>query len=93
VIKKLQLLTLQGRNNVIIVATRYGLYGPGIEYRWGEIFFAPVHTDRGAHPVSYARGTGSLLGVKRPKRCAKHPSKFNEYSYSSTPPLCFHGRL
>jgi len=89
VIKKLYLPTLQGRNSVISVATRYGLDGPGIEYRWGARFFAPVHTDREAHPVFYTRGTGSLPGIKRPKGGAKHPPKFNEYSYISIPLFAF----
>jgi hypothetical protein len=36
------------------------LDGPGIESRWGAKFSAPVQTGPGAHPVSYAMGTGSL---------------------------------
>jgi hypothetical protein len=36
------------------------------------LFSAPVHTGCGAHPASYAIGTGSLPGVKRPGRDADH---------------------
>ena len=43
-------------------ATRYGLDGPGAEFRWGARFSAPVQTGPGAHPASYTMGTGSFLG-------------------------------
>jgi hypothetical protein len=49
------------------------LDGPGIESRWGARFSPPVQTDPGAHPASYAIGTGSLPGVKRPGRGVDHP--------------------
>ena len=45
------------------IATDYGLHGPGIESRWGEIF-PPVQTGPGAHPASSTMGTGSFLGGK-----------------------------
>jgi hypothetical protein len=47
-------------------AIRYGLEGPGIEFRWEARFSAPVQTCPGAHPVSCTMGTGSFPGVKRP---------------------------
>jgi hypothetical protein len=31
--------TLPGRDSVVGIATRYGLYGPGIECWWGDIFY------------------------------------------------------
>ena len=34
----------------------------------GARFSAPVQTGPGAHPASYTMGTGSFLGVKRPRR-------------------------
>ena len=37
-------------------------------------FSAPVQTGPGDNPVSYTMGTGSLPGVKRPKRGFNHPS-------------------
>ena len=40
------------RDSVVAIATRYGLEGPGIESRWGEIF--RTYPDR-------LRGTPSLL--------------------------------
>jgi hypothetical protein len=42
------------------ITTRYGLDGVGIESSWGWCFSAPVQTGSGAHPASYAMGTGSL---------------------------------
>ena len=38
-----------------------------------ETFSAHVQTDSEAQPASYAMGTGSLLGVKRPGRGVVHP--------------------
>ena len=50
------------------IATRYVPDGPGIEYRWGARFSAPVQTGPGAYLAS-----GSFLGVKRPGRGVDHP--------------------
>ena len=57
-----------GRDNSVGIATRYGLGGPGIEFRWGAIFSTPVQTRPGAHSASYTMGTASFPGVKRPGR-------------------------
>jgi hypothetical protein len=61
------------RDSSVSIATRYGLDGPGIESRWGARFSAPVQTCPGAHPASYAMGTGSFSGVKLPGRGVDHP--------------------
>ena len=61
------------RDSSVGIATRYGLDGPGIESRWGARFSAPVQTGPGAHPASCTMGTGSVPGVKRPRRGADHP--------------------
>jgi hypothetical protein len=53
------------RVNAVDIATRYGLDGPGIESRWGEIFRTPP--DRPCGPP------GSFPGVKRPGRGVNHP--------------------
>jgi hypothetical protein len=37
------------------------------------IFSAPVQVVPGALPASYKTGTGSFLGLKRPKRGVNHP--------------------
>ena len=60
-----------GRDSSVGIATRYG---PGIESRWGggEIL-RPVQTGPGAHRASFAMGTSSFLGVKRPGRGVDHP--------------------
>ena len=55
------------------VATRYGLGRPGIEFRWGTRFSAPVQTGPAAHPASYTMGTGSFPELKRPGRGVDHP--------------------
>jgi len=62
-----------GEDGVIGTATGCGLDGPGIEFRWGARFSAPVQTCPGAHPASYTMGTGSFLGVKRSWRGVDHP--------------------
>jgi len=38
-----------------------------------ERISAPVQTGLGAHPASYAVGTGSFPGVKEPRREVDHP--------------------
>ena len=43
------------------IATDYGLDGPGIESRWGEIFRP---SGPGAHPASCTMGNRSFPGVK-----------------------------
>jgi hypothetical protein len=53
------LLFFGGRNNVVGIANRCGVEGPGIESRWAR-FSVPVQTGRGVHPASYTMGTGSL---------------------------------
>jgi len=45
------------RDNVVGIVTRYGLVGPGIEYRRG-----PVKTGSGAHPASHTMGTAFSRG-------------------------------
>jgi hypothetical protein len=57
---------LSGRSSSAGIATGYGLDGPGIEFRWGTKFSAPVQTGPGAHPACCTMGTGSFPGVKRP---------------------------
>ena len=60
------------RVDSVSIATRYGLGGPGIEARWGEIF-RDIQTGPEAHPASCTVGTGSFLGLKRPERDADRP--------------------
>ena len=63
-----------GRDISVGRATCHGLHGPGIEYRWGTRFFAPVQTGPEAHPASYAMGTGQFSGVKWLGHGADHAS-------------------
>ena len=60
--------------HLVGIATRYGLDGPGIAFRWGARFSAPVQIGPGAHAASYTMGTGSLPGVKQPGRDFDHPT-------------------
>jgi hypothetical protein len=53
-----------GSGSVVGVVTGYGLGRPGIEYRWGRNFSAPVQTGPGAHPASCTMGTRSFPGAK-----------------------------
>jgi hypothetical protein len=50
-----------GRDSSVGIATRYGLDGPGIEYRWERAFPHPFTPVLG-HPASYTTGIGSLPG-------------------------------
>jgi hypothetical protein len=61
-----------GRDNVVGIATRYGLDGPGIESRLGARLLAAVQTGPWTHPASYTMGAGSFPGVKRPGRGVDH---------------------
>ena len=51
---------LWGRDNVVGIAARYGLDGPGIQPRWGRDFSLPVQTGPASHSASYTKGTGSF---------------------------------
>jgi hypothetical protein len=62
------LLYIVGRDSSVGLATLYGLYGPGIESRWGVRFSAPVQTGCETHTASYTTGAGSFPGVKWPGR-------------------------
>ena len=62
-----------GRVSAVGVAIHYWLDGPGIKFRCGTRFSAPVQTGPGAHPASYTVGTGSFPGVKWPGRSVDRP--------------------
>jgi hypothetical protein len=47
-----------GRDRAVGLATRYGMYGPGIESRRGGVS-ASVQTGPGAHPAFYTIGIGT----------------------------------
>ena len=84
---------LKGRDSSVGKATGYGLDGPGIESQ-GARFSAPVQTGPRAHPAFYTMGTGSFLGVKRPRRGVYHPppssaevqERVEQYLYSTSGP-------
>jgi hypothetical protein len=53
-----------GPGSVVSIASSYGLDGPGIEFRWGARFSAPVHSGSGPHLASCTMGTRAFTGVK-----------------------------
>ena len=59
----IRVLLLSGPGSSVGIVIDYGLDGPEIESRWGEIF-PPVQTGPGAHPASCTMGTGSFPGVR-----------------------------
>ena len=80
---------------VVGIATGYGLYGPGIESRWGRKFSVPVQARPEAHLASCTIGTGVFLGLKRPGRDADHPPVLAPrlqmgWNYTSAFSLCLH---
>jgi hypothetical protein len=91
------------RDSSVSIATGYGSDNRmiGVRYPEGAGNFFPFHhrvqTGSGVHPASYQMGTGVLsLGIKRPGREADHSSLSsakvkNAWSYTSTPPMRFHG--
>ena len=54
----------RGRESTVSIATHYGLDGPGIKSRWGEIFY--THPDHPSGPLSLLYGGHwvSFSGVK-----------------------------
>ena len=76
--------------------SRYGLDGPGIESWWERDF---THSSRPAlgptqPPIQWLLGLSPR--AKRPGRGVDHPSHLamrleKDYSYTTNPPLGFHG--
>ena len=60
------LQTTVGRDSLVGMATRYGLDGPGTDYRWVQNF---------PHPPSllYSEYRVSFSGRKRPEHDVNHP--------------------
>jgi hypothetical protein len=50
-----------GRDSSVGIATRFGLDGPGIEFRWGR-FSAPFQTGPGAQPAPIQWAPGLSRG-------------------------------
>jgi hypothetical protein len=70
-------LQIMSRDSSDIIATRFGLDGPGIESRWRKRFCAPVQTVPGAHTACYTKGTWSFPGVKRLGCGDDHPPPYS----------------
>jgi len=79
-----------GRDGSVGKATRYGLNGPGIKFRWGR---DPPHCSRPAlgptqPPIQWVPGLSR--GVNSSRRGGDHPPPLapglkKQYSYSSVP--------
>jgi hypothetical protein len=61
------------RDNAVSIATCYGMDGPGIESRWGQIFRTRPDRHWGPPSLLYKVRTGAFPRVKRPDRDADHP--------------------
>ena len=93
-------LGIRGWQNVIGTVTCYGWDGPGFEHRWLQEILPSAHPSRTApmstpHSIECAPG---LLYGQRQGRGVNHPSLPSprlkkKKNYTSTPPLCLHGRL
>ena len=90
---KTNLLSLSATTGSVVgIATGYGLGGPGIESRWGEIFRTCTNRPWGPPSLLYNRYRVFPGGKERPGRDAdpSHPSSAvvkKGYSYTSTPPM------
>jgi hypothetical protein len=62
----------QGRDSAVRIATRYGLGGPGIEFRWGEIFRTPPDRPWSTSSLLYNGHQVSFPGLKRPGNGVDH---------------------
>ena len=88
-----------GRVSSVVIPTRYGLDGPGIETRWGGEIFR-IRPDLPWGPPSLLYNTYRIFpgGKKRPGRGVYHspnlaPRLKQEYSYTCTPSLGLRGLL
>ena len=69
---------LSGRDSSVGIVTRYGLDGPGTEFRWGgSRFSAHVQNGPGAHSAFYKMDRGSFHGVKRLRSGVDHSPSSN----------------
>ena len=62
-----------GRDSSVGIATRYGLDGPGIESRWGEISRTCPGRPWGPPSLLYNGYRVTFPGVKRPRSGVDHP--------------------
>jgi hypothetical protein len=88
------MLNLVVRDSIVGIATRYGLDGPEIESRWGEIFHSRPDRPWGSPSLLHNGYRVSFPGVKRPGRGASYPipsscrgSRTGRAIRLSTPPL------
>jgi len=65
-----------GPGSSVGIATGYGLYGPGIESRWGRDFTQLSKPALEPHPASCTMGTGYFSGVKSGQGVTLTPHPF-----------------
>jgi hypothetical protein len=74
-----------GQCSVVVIATGYGLDGPGVDSRWEARYSAPVQTGPGVHPASCTMGTGSFPRVNSGRGVTLTPHPLREpWSRKST---------
>jgi hypothetical protein len=88
-------VSLMGWGNSVVIATCYGMGGPGDRIPVG-IFSAPVQAGPWAYPASWIMGTRSLSRGKKKGHGVDHPPNLaprleKEWSYNFTSPLGAHG--
>ena len=73
IIKTMTCVQNISQDSSVVIATSYGLDGPGIESQREARFSARVQTVPGAHPASYTMGTRAFPAVKRQGRGVYYP--------------------
>jgi len=66
------MLSFVGRESAVGITTRYGLDGPGMEFRWGETFHTRTKRPWSQPSLLYDRYR-SFSEVKQPGRGVEHP--------------------
>jgi len=69
----LPLISADGRDSSVSIATRYGAGRSGDRIPVEVRFSAAFQTGPVVHPASYTIGTGSFPGIKRPRRGVGYP--------------------
>jgi hypothetical protein len=64
------------RGSVVVIATRNGMIGPGIESRWGRGFLHPSRVSLGLSQPLYGGCRFSLPGINPPGPSVDHPPTF-----------------
>jgi len=94
-------ITSGGQGSVFVIASVYGLDGPGFEPRLGVgdfLLSISVQTSPGTHLISTITTVGSFPAVNQPRRGVNRPPESSagansECGYGCTPPVCLVRRV